>query len=599
MDTSLGNLLIVDDEEMNRDMLSRRLELEGFTVTTAGGGEEALRLVEEQNFDAVLLDIMMPVQNGYEVLAEIRKSHTSLELPILMVTAKSHSQDVISAFTEGANDFITKPINFPIALARISCQVANKKLSTQVRETDARRPESAADPLTGLPNRIVFVDHLDAAIQNSRSQPDFLFAVLFLDLDRFKIVNDSLGHQAGDELLIEVARRLESCMRASDVIARLNDPSTIARFGGDEFVVLLKGITKAENAYHVGERILGVLTQPLVVKGSVVSISASIGIAVGSHRSGSSDDLLRNADMAMYQAKTNGKSRLCIFDEAMQRQSVLRQALESDLKRGLNSGEFEVHYQPIVSLLSGEVQGFEALLRWRHATRGMISPQEFMTIAEESGFIVELGAWVLKQACHQLRAWQLRYPRSTSLSMSVNISSKQFFDSALADRVAECLAETGIAPGSLNIEIMESALSRDSKLTAETLSKLHALGTRISLDDFGTGCSSLSCLQQLPINTIKIDRSYIDQLGHSTQAHEIVSTIVALAHSLRMNVTAEGIEKRSQLSLLQDMECDAGQGFLYSHPGPPAVIEAIMNQYERFQFDELQYQPEMLAPPSL
>jgi diguanylate cyclase (GGDEF)-like protein len=599
MATSLGNLLIVDDEEMNRDMLSRRLELEGFTVATAGGGEEALRLVEEQNFDAVLLDIMMPVQNGYEVLAEIRKSHTSLELPILMVTAKSHSQDVISAFTEGANDFITKPINFPIALARISCQVANKKLSTQARETDARRPGSAADPLTGLPNRIVFVDHLDAAIQNSRSQPDFLFAVLFLDLDRFKIVNDSLGHQAGDELLIEVARRLESCMRASDVIARLNDPSTIARFGGDEFVVLLKGITKADNAYHVGERILGVLTQPLVIKGNVVSISASIGIAVGSHRSGSSDDLLRNADMAMYQAKTNGKSRLCIFDEAMQRQSVLRQSLESDLKCGLKSGEFAVHYQPIVSMLSGEVQGFEALLRWRHATRGMISPHEFMTIAEESGFIVELGAWVLKQACHQLQAWQRRYPTSTSLSMSVNISPKQFFDSALADRVAECLAETGIAPECLNLEIMESALSRDSKLTTETLSRLHALGARISLDDFGTGCSSLSCLQQLSIDTIKIDRSYIDQLGHSTQAHEIVSTIVALAHSLRMKVTAEGIENRSQLSLLQDMECDAGQGFLYSHPGPPTVIEAIMTQNERFQLDELLYQSEMLAPPPL
>jgi diguanylate cyclase (GGDEF)-like protein/PAS domain S-box-containing protein len=699
MMTSLGALLVVDDEEMNRDMLSRRLQVEGFTVATASGGAEALRMMAEQQFDAILLDVMMPVQSGYEVLAEIRKSHTSLELPILMVTAKNHSEDIVNAFSSGANDYITKPINFPVALARINSHVASKRLSMQLRESETRYSLSArgandglwdwnlldnkvffssrwksmlgysadavgdsveewfdrvhtddlphvqkalaahrngeteqfesehrmrhcdqtyrwvltrgvvtgdatgrqtrmagsqtditrgkaADPLTGLPNRVLFMDHLDAAIKIAHQQPDFLFAVLFLDLDRFKVVNDSLGHHVGDELLVEVARRLESCMRTSDVVSRLNDRSTIARFGGDEFVLLLKGIKHSENAYHVASRILSVLSEPLTLRGHNVSVSASIGIAIGTYGGCDPNDLMRDADTAMYQAKSTGKSRVCMFDQAMRTLAIERLELEADLKQGLANGEFEIYYQPIVSLQSGRIEGFEALLRWQNPIRGMISPADFIPIAEETGYIVELGAWVLKQACRQLRIWQVDHPHESPLTVSVNVSSKQFADPTLMDRVADCLKETGLDARCLILEITESALMNDLDLANRALKQLHDLGVRISLDDFGTGYSSLSYLQQFPIDTIKIDRSFIQKLEASSQAEEIVRTIVALAHGLGMKVTAEGIESQSQLTKLHEITCETGQGYLYARPGPQSTIDALLKENKRYMANE-------------
>ncbi len=506
MNDSLGFLLVVDDEEMNRDMLGRRLEVEGYAVLCAASGAEALQLIAEHPFDAVLLDVMMPVQNGFEVLTELRKTRSSLELPVLMVTAKNQNEDVVNAFEIGANDYLTKPINFPVALARINSHVSSRKLSSRLRDSETRyslsaqgandglwdwnlstneihyslrwksmlgygaeaigetpdawfsriHPEDlshvrhaldehragrseqfesehrmlhqdrsyrwvlsrgvairdavgrevrmagsqtditrgkAADPLTGLANRVLFMDHLDAAALPGRDCNHPLFAVLFLDLDRFKVINDSLGHLAGDELLATVARRLESCLRSSDVVSRLAHRCTIARFGGDEFVILLRGLATPHCASQVADRILEVLAEPMTLRGNDVSISASIGIAVGTHDQDSAEDLVRDADTAMYQAKTAGKSRWCLFDQPMRKKAVDRLALENDLKKGLERGQFQVLYQPIVSLPSGSVEGFEALLRWHHPERGMVSPLEFIPIAEEIGYIVELGTW--------------------------------------------------------------------------------------------------------------------------------------------------------------------------------------------------------------
>ncbi len=689
MTMSLGSLLVVDDEEMNRDMLSRRLEVEGYSVCTVAGGAEALRKVAEQEFDAVLLDVAMPNLNGYQVLAEIRKSYSRIELPVLMVTAKNQSEDIVDAFSVGANDYINKPINFPVALARINCHIASKALSAQLRESEARYSLSArgvndglwdwdlltdkvyfstrwksmlgysqeevgdsidewfsrvhpddlphlqraldahrsgqseqfesehrmlhqdhtyrwvlargvaisdasgrltrmagsqtditrgkaADPLTGLPNRVLFIDHLDAAIAAAQDRPDFFVAVLFLDLDRFKVVNDSLGHHAGDELLVEVANRLESCMRASDVVWCLNDRCTIARFGGDEFVILLKDLKKPENAYHVANRILEVLAEPLSIQGQNVSVTASIGIAIGSHGETGPHDLLRDADTAMYQAKTNGKARSCMFDQTMRTQAVERLALEADLKSALANDEFRVFYQPIVSISSGRIEGFEALLRWQHPTRGLIPPAAFVPIAEETGFIIALGYYVLEQACRQLRTWQQDRPDQPPLFMSVNVSSKQFADPNFVDRVAACLKKVGWDANCLKLEITETAIMRNPELAAKTLGQLRDLEIQISLDDFGTGYSSLSYLQQFPIDTLKIDRCFINRLEGSKQAEEIVRTIVALAHGLGIEVTAEGIERTTQLSTLHEIGCETGQGYLYSRPVPCETIEELL-----------------------
>jgi diguanylate cyclase (GGDEF)-like protein/PAS domain S-box-containing protein len=685
----LGFLLVVDDEELNRDMLSRRLELEGYTVLTAPGGTEALKLIFEHDFDAVLLDAMMPVQSGYEVLGEIRKRHSAMDLPVLMATAKNQSEDVVSAFEIGANDYITKPINFPVAMARIKCQVAGKRLSTQLRTSEMRyflsaqgandglwdwdlqtnriyyserwksilglepndvgdRPEEwfdrihgedrahveemlsahregkttqfeceyrmlhcdksyrwvltrgmavrdesgretrmagsqtditrgkGADPLTGLPNRVMFMDQLKATVQASQHKPHVGYAVLFLDLDRFKVINDSLGHLVGDELLVIVARRLESCLRSANTISRISDRCTISRFGGDEFVLLVQGLHEPSTVTVVADRILSVLSEPLSLHGNDVSISASIGIAIGDNGADTADDLLRDADTAMYQAKSDGKSRWCLFDQSLREQAVQRLELEKEMRNGIKLGEFIVHYQPIVELHSQAIKGFEALLRWRHPTRGLVSPVDFIPIAEEIGFIVELGAWVLRQACHQLRAWQMKFPTHANLFISVNVSTKQFASSRLLDFVQESLAESGLDPSSLKLEITESAIMTDPKAAAETLNKLRSLGVSISLDDFGTGYSSLSYLQAFPIDTLKIDRSFIKGLGSSNESDEIVRTIVNLAHSLGMEVTAEGIEEPSQRTHLTTLACESGQGFLYSRPMSEINVEQLL-----------------------
>ncbi|HZI17787.1 MAG TPA: EAL domain-containing protein [Pyrinomonadaceae bacterium] len=412
------------------------------------------------------------------------------------------------------------------------------------------------DTLTGLPNRALFMDRLRLAVGRAARAKKYLFAVLFLDLDRFKNVNDSLGHTVGDRLLVAIARRLEKCLRHID---------TIARFGGDEFAVLVEGVEDANDAVRLAERLQREVITPINVGGLEVFTSASIGIALSSTGYELPEDVLRDADTAMYRAKAAGKARHEIFDTAMHDRAVALLQLENDLRRAVERDEFAIHYQPIVSLSDGRVRGFEALVRWHHPERGLVTPAEFISVAEETGLIIPLGLWVLRESCRQMARWQTMFPATRALTLSVNISGNQFMQPDLVEQVRRVLRETGFDPHRLQLEITESSVIENTETVTAMLVQLRALGIRLSMDDFGTGYSSLSYLHRFPIHTLKIDRSFVSGCGAS-EDNEIVRTIIMLARNMGMEVVAEGVETREQLASLRDLSCEYAQGFLFSHP---------------------------------
>ena len=413
------------------------------------------------------------------------------------------------------------------------------------------------DALTGLPNRALFMDHLTLAIERTRRSQLHMFAVLFLDLDRFKVINDSLGHMIGDQLLIAIARRLEACLRPGD---------TVARLGGDEFTILLDDIRHESEATDVAERIKASLSQPFSLSGHEVFTGASIGIAPSAIGYESADDILRDADTAMYRAKSLGKMRHEVFVQTMHSSALHQLQMETDLRRAVEREEFQVYYQPIISLATGTLEGFEALVRWQHPERGMISPGMFIPLAEETGLILPLGRFVLREACDQMRRWQEQSALALPLTISVNLSSKQFLQADLIDQIKDILQETKLDPRNLKLEITESVVMENIETATEMLRQLRALGVSLSIDDFGTGYSSLSYLHRFPINTLKIDRSFVSQMTENNENMEIVRTIVMLAHNLNMDVVAEGVETVEQLAQLNALGCQFGQGYFFSKP---------------------------------
>ncbi len=689
MTTRPGTLLIVDDDEMNRDMLSQRLELKGYEVIAVEGGRQAIDVAGRRDFDLILLDVMMPEMSGLEVLRVLREVHPPNELPVIMVTARDQSEDIVEAFDAGANDYVSKPINFSVLLARVATQVACRRARAVLYESEARYALAArgtndglwdwdllagaiyysprwksmlgheaeeigtgpdewlgrihphdsekvqssladhlqgltrhfecehrllhadqsyrwmlgrgvavrgpdgrctrmagslrditegkvADALTGLPNRVLFLDRLERSLERLKRHPEFQFAILFLDLDRFKLINDSLGHVIGDQLLIAVARRLEACLRASDMVARPDQQHTVARLGGDEFTILLDGIKEPANAIKVAERIETELALPFNLGSHEVFTSASIGIAIGGNDYERSEDLMRDADTAMYSAKSRGKARYVVFNAAMRDVTMARLNLEIELRQALERREFVLHYQPIVKLSTNRLIGFEALLRWQHPRRGLIAPGEFIGLAEETGLIVPLGWWILEEACRRMASWWARFPGDSPLVISVNLSGKQFLQEQLVEQVEIRLRETGLDPRHLKLEITESAIMSDPEAAAAMLTRLRALGVRISLDDFGTGYSSLSYLQRFAVDTLKIDRSFVRDLGIGSKESEIVRTIVALAQTLEMDVVAEGVETLLQRDYLQNLGCEHGQGYYFSRPIDGDAAEALI-----------------------
>jgi predicted signal transduction protein with EAL and GGDEF domain len=478
----------------------------------------------------------------------------------------------VAAVLEFVSERYTPPDEFFLQfMAEIGTQIG--RLIERKRKEDQLIHDASHDPLTKLPNRALFIDRLTRALARIKRFPEASFAVLFIDLDRFKIVNDTLGHNAGDALLIQVAARISASVRQEEMLARCgiepdsNSPrDTLARLGGDEFTILLEDPHHPTHTVKVADRIQKALAQPFLIEGNEVSICASIGIATSSTGYETPAEIIHDADLAMYRAKFLGGSRFIVFDESIHQIGVNKLQVESNLHRALQNNEFVLHYQPIVELATGEIVGFEALLRWQRSESELVYPDQFMKVAEETGLINPIGAWVLHEACTVAHRWQKEFPREKPLTMSVNFSSRQFSQHDLVQQVWQVISDTRVVPGTVSLEITESVTMDDTERTAGILSEMAALGIRLSIDDFGTGFSSLSYLHRFPILVLKIDRSFIARIEVDRESLAIVRTIVNLARDLGMEVVAEGIETEGQAIHLRALECRFGQRYLFSRP---------------------------------
>jgi diguanylate cyclase (GGDEF)-like protein len=447
--------------------------------------------------------------------------------------------------------------------------VDNARLYQAVMDAGGKLAHQALhDSLTGLPNRVLFRDRIQRCIERRRRSEHYHFAVLFLDLDRFKMVNDSLGHAAGDRLLRNVSTNISACLRGTDTVCRDGVAATLARMGGDEFTVLLDDLASPGDAAVVAQRIIDVIAQPFHIAGQEVRVTASVGIALGTSSEVTPDDLLRDADAAMYHAKSSGKARFAIFDAVIHNGVVRRMKMEADLRYALARNELRLVYQPIVHLESRKLAGFEALLRWERDGK-LIAPSEFIPIAEDVGLIVSIGEWVIERACTQLKDWQRDHPELADLSMSINLSRRQLTDNTFVDRVQRAFQKTGVNPHNINLEITETMVMQEGAGTSERLAELRAMGVHIQMDDFGTGYSSLSHLHKIPLDAIKIDRSFVASVGCRRDCVAVLQAMVTLAHDLNMKVIAEGLEEPEQVVLLQVINCDLGQGFFFAKPLEP------------------------------
>ena len=500
-------------------------------------------------------DKVLPMQNFVSECLEATGTSQLAEIPF------RHQNGHLCYVELIGNNLLNDPVNGIVLTLR---DINERKQAVEIL-----RHHAFHDPLTNLPNRALFSEHLQQAVTQAKSNENYTFAVLFLDLDRFKLVNDTLGHKMGDELLCAVAQRVQVCIRVGD---------TIARLGGDEFAILVNNVQDIEQVQDVAERIKQELSLSFHLNGHELFISTSIGIAMGSTANSGLDDILRNADIAMYHAKALGQANYEVFDKIMHVQVAARLQLETDLQRAIAQKEFIVHYQPIVYLKNLRISGFEALVRWLHPTRGLVSPCDFIPAAEETGLIVPIGWWVMREACRQMQAWQSQFPSASPLTISVNVSSKQFSQPDLINQIQQILQETGLNPCSLTLEITESVLMENTEFIAAKLGQLQALGVQISLDDFGTGYSSLNYLYCLPINTLKIDRSFICNMGTEITKIELIRAIVALAWNLGIKVVAEGIETKQQMYHLKMLKCDYGQGYVFSKPLDSEKAQALIAQ---------------------
>ncbi len=723
-----ANILVVDDTPVNIDLLSDTLILEGYEMRGLIDSTKALEIARSMQPDLILLDIMMPELNGYQVCEQLKADPLTQNIPIIFLSSKNNIGEKVKGFNLGAVDYITKPFQIEEVLLRIKNQLkfqaaqaqvyqlntelekriqertaqleaANQELKHEINERkqvakmlkdseeklesilnsleevvwsadiqtrqliflnpaaqkvygrsldellanpqlrletihpqdrhlvertvlaselpknidieyrivqpdgkvrwvwersrlvyDAQgiasrqdgiicditerklvegrlSYEAKHDSLTGLPNRLNFIERVEQALEKSKSERHYLFAVLFIDLDRFKVVNDSLGHLLGDELLITVAQILQSCIRSQDFVARL---------GGDEFTILLDAIQTVEDAKLIAKRIHKKLAAPFELNNHILFTSASIGIVVGDAKYEASADILRNADIAMYSAKSSGKARHEVFDQQMYAQTIEQLNLENDLRKAVLRNELVLHYQPIISLKKGTLSGFEALLRWQHPEKGLIYPDKFIQIAEETGLIIPIGEWVLQEACHQLKAWQQEFTAAKNLTMGVNLASQQIKVADFLAKLDITLAQYQFAPNTLHLEITESTLMDYRQQTIDLFTKIRNRGIELSIDDFGTGYSSLQYLNRFPINTLKIDRSFVQGMLSERENFEIVKTILTLARTLKMNVIAEGIETLKQLKVLKTLNCKFGQGYLFAKPLTPEDVELLL-----------------------
>jgi len=597
-------LLIVDDISDNRTVLTRRFQRRGFDVVEAECGLTAIELIDKESFDLVLLDVMMPGMDGIETLKRIRSQNSASALPVIMVTAKSESTNIVDALELGANDYVTKPVDFAVALARVNTQISRKRavervalaneelrkvnedLERRVEERTSRlidanqrlkveiadREESQArsqylayhDSLTGLGNRLLFKEQLEEALKDV-SVASHPLAVLFLDLDGFKAVNDTLGHSIGDLLLKSVAAKLRDILPRTDRIARL---------GGDEFAILQISAAQPGSSIALAEKIIEVVGQPNSIDGHDVTVGASVGIAVARPGDINTENFLKSADLAMYSAKSDGRGTYRMFDPEMDAIVQARRLLERDMRTALAQDGFRLFYQPLVNLQTKKVTAFEALMRWQHPERGMVPPSDFIPVAEEMGLIVQLGEWALRQACAEATEWP------DGICVSVNLSPLQFAKGNLVSSVMSALASAGLPASRLELEITESVLLEKSERNITILNQLRDLGVRISMDDFGTGYSSIGYLRSFPFDKIKIDQSFVRDLLVDEGSLAIVRAIAGLGVSFGMITTAEGVETEEQMRCLNLEGCIEVQGYLYSRPVPADEIVGVLASLE-------------------
>ncbi len=458
--------------------------------------------------------------------------------------------------------------------------IVNRDISERKRAEEMAVHSAFHDGLTNLPNRALFLDRLQRAFAFYNRHPTYKFAVLFIDIDEFKVFNDSLGHTVGDELLVQIAQRLVASLREADTISRPQPnespkDDTLARLGGDEYTVLLEDIRNPSDAIRVAERLQSRLGAPFIARGHEILVTASVGIALSTAQCVQAEDLLRDANIAMYRAKRTGKDRCEVFDTAMHVRAVRRLELETDLRQGLELGEFRTHYQPIISLRTGRITGFEALTRWQRPDR-LLSPAEFIAVADETGLILPMNRLLLREACEQLRSWHSQFPATPPLTMSVNITPREFAHANLAKEIGETLEQTGLDPSNLQLEITETIAMGDPGKATSVLSQLKALGVRLSVDDFGTGYSSLSRLQQFPVDSLKIDRAFISRMDRDDENYKIVEIIIMLAQNLGLATVAEGTETEEQVSQLKELACEFAQGYYFSKPADHEVISDLL-----------------------
>ena len=549
-------VLILEDSKADAELMLQELRQAEFDPEWQLVETESDYLAHlDPQLDVILADYSLPQFDARCALHLLQKR--GLDIPFIIVSGCIGEELAVECMKNGAADYLLKD-----RLARLGQAVTQllnqKRLRAEKRHAEERLLHDAFhDALTGLPNRALFLERLARFLLRGRRGEAYTFAVLFLDLDGFKVVNDSLGHAAGDQLLIGVSQRVVGCLRQVD---------TVARLGGDEFVILLDDIKNISNATRVADRIQRELALRFNLDEREVFTSASIGIAFSATGYNRPEDVIRDADTAMFRAKGLGKARFAVFDTAMHTQATARLKLETDLRRAVERHEFRVYYQPIVSLGAGRITGLEALLRWQHPQLGLIYPTDYLSVAEEIGLLIPIGQWVLREACRQLREWQTKFSTTPPLTVSVNLSSKQFLQSDLMKQIDEILKETGLDAKSLKLEITETVMMENTESATATLLQMKALNIETYLDDFGTGYSSLSYLQRFPIDYLKIDSSFISRMSDSKEDLEVVRTILTLAHNLGRKVIAEGLETAEQLALLRSMKCEYGQGHYFSKP---------------------------------
>lgn len=696
-------VLVVDDDAGGRRLTRAILGKVGFDVVEAGNGQLALDAMRARMPDIVLLDVSMPVMDGFTACAELRQLPGGDAVPVVMMTGLDDTQSIERAFESGATDFITKPINWAVLPHRVRYMLRASTAISEVQENQRRlsnaqrigemgdwewdlrsqrlrasdqatrifghdtgaavlapdvffagvHPEDANglkqacdaavaagrgfaidhrillpggglrhihqqvevieidpegralrlagavhdisrrkdaeeqirrlayfDPLTNLPNRLLFVEQLGKAMARAERQQTRV-SVMFIDLDNFKRVNDTLGHNAGDELLRQVSARLSGLLRAHDSVMRVSSdgwdqPTSIARLGGDEFIVQLTDMARLDDVATIARRLVDALNQPVTIGGTEVFVGGSVGVAMYPEDGKDIDTLLMNADTAMYRAKAAGRGGFQFYHRSMNDRALERLQMEMSLRRALERDEFLLHYQPRIDVVSGKIVGAEALIRWQHPERGLLPPAEFIPLVEDAGLVIPIGEWAIRTVCRQSAAWAAE--GLVTVPVAVNLASTHLKERGLPGLVAQALDEHGVSAGCLEIEVTESILLADPELSVRIAQELSEMGVQLSIDDFGTGYSSLSYLKKLPIAALKIDRSFVRDLDVDPDDEVIVSAIIALAHSLKLKVVAEGVETESQLQYLQAMRCDEYQGYLSSRPVAPAEFRCLLAQ---------------------